>query len=61
MEAKSMRVRNKQVTLYRCHQCLYFETWVSDPEEHQQWHKLREEREREIERAMNIAARAANN
>lgn len=61
MEIKSMRVRNKDVTLYRCHQCLFIQTWVSDPQEHQQWHKLREERDKELERAMTIAARAANN
>ncbi|MBI2358629.1 MAG: hypothetical protein HYV04_06935 [Deltaproteobacteria bacterium] len=61
MEIKSMRVRNKEVTLYRCHQCLFIQTWVSDPEEHQQWHKLREEHDKELERAMTIAARAANN
>lgn len=61
MDVKSMRVRNKEVTLYRCHQCLYIQTWVSDPKDHQQWHKLREERDRELERAMTIAARSATN
>lgn len=61
METKSMRVRNTEVTLYRCDQCLYFPTWVSDPERHQEWHRQREEREQELERAMVIAARSEQN
>jgi hypothetical protein len=61
METKSMSVRNTEVTLYRCDQCLYVRTWVSDPERHQDWHRQREEHERELERAMVIAAGSARN
>lgn len=61
MEVKTMNVQEREIKLYRCHQCLFIQTWVSDPENHQQWHKLREETDREIERVVTIAARSANN
>ncbi|OGP19771.1 MAG: hypothetical protein A2038_14900 [Deltaproteobacteria bacterium GWA2_57_13] len=61
MEVKNMRVKNKQVTLYRCQQCLYIPTWVSDPQEHEQWHRLREEQSRELDKAMAIAAGSLRN
>lgn len=42
METKTMCVCGKEIKLYRCPECYYLPTWVSDRKEHREWHRRRQ-------------------